>query len=59
MVKVVVDEGDQGPEHEAKERRRAAIAEALDAVRHGPRIAISEHMSVPLRLLGNIQDARD
>lgn len=43
----------------AKARRRAAIAEALVAVTDGPRIAISEHMTVPLRLLGDIQDARD
>ena len=42
----------------ARARRRAAIAEALDAVRNGPRIRISEDMDVPLRLLGAIQDAR-
>ena len=46
------------PEEDARARRRAAIAEALHAVRTGPRIPITEDMSVPLRLLGDIQDAR-
>jgi hypothetical protein len=43
----------------AKARRRAAIAEAFTAVTEGPRIPISEHMTVPLRLLGTVQQARD
>jgi len=58
-------EDDQGPatsEDEAaaaRARRRAAIAEAFTAVTEGPRIPISEHMSVPLRLLGIVQEARE
>ena len=56
-------EDEQGPvspdEQAARARRRAAIAEAFSAVTEGPRIPISEHMTVPLRLLGTVQEARD
>lgn len=55
------DDRDPGsPDVEAaKARRRAAIAEAFTAVTEGPRIPISEHMTVPLRLLGTVQQARE
>lgn len=46
-------------EEAARARRRAAIAEAFVAVTEGPRIPISEHMTVPLRLLGTVQQARE
>ena len=54
-----VQEPASSGEEAAKARRRAAIAEAFTAVTEGPRIPISEHMTVPLRLLGTVQQARD
>jgi hypothetical protein len=59
MMEVVAEDDDPVADEAGRARRRAAIAEALDAVQHGPRIPISENMSVPLRLLGTIQAARD
>ena len=50
----VMDDVDQ-----ARARRKAAIAEAFEAVRTGPRIRITPDIDVPLVLLGRLEVAPD